>query len=546
MVPREDLRCLEPRRDRPPLAYTDAYYRRAMRDLLSVCPTSLGIALGSTVGSPATSTLGTRPLWNPSASISSFLGAERGYIGLVCRCLGRPERWSLAVQTGWSNSTRQTFLFGRITITMPRPDSRPKWARLAPTSFRHTALLRAQTRSEPAGIVASSLIRPDAWCSWPRTPSTGGPCIPSTRHAARIRPFHVSVVSIGWGPGLGISTDCDALFELLRIDAIDGRSTLTALTDLEPDLIVVSSPYDEFRDSSYRSEHLVHVAKVAYIPYGIDFGAKPGSMAYVVEQPIVRQAWRIFTSSPARAGQWVEHAGVAADQVVGLGLPVLDQTYSTAGHRPVPFDVQEASARRYKILYTPHWSLDMWSTFLQHGPTLRQLTAEDDDLYVAFRPHPGLGAELEAREVMTKDDFAKIPGTERVYVDSSYEDFFGLLRWADALVSDASSMLFHFAPTGKPIVYLDRVEGSGLGPLSQAWVSKSCEIARSEDGLVSAVRRLRVDPTPSPPFGRISFGRRMRSSSPMAPGAASADISRPSCVEGALSSRPGEELVWGC
>ena len=118
------------------------------------------------------------------------------------------------------------------------------------------------------------------------------------------RRFEVYVVSIGWGPWLGISGDCDALFEALGIEAVDGRASPTAIESLRPDVLVISSPYDEFRDPAYRTEQLVRSAKVVYIPYGIDFGDASGRMsAFWYGQPLQRQAWRIFTSSPARVEQ---------------------------------------------------------------------------------------------------------------------------------------------------------------------------------------------------------------------------------------------------
>jgi CDP-Glycerol:Poly(glycerophosphate) glycerophosphotransferase len=311
------------------------------------------------------------------------------------------------------------------------------------------------------------------------------------------RRFDVYVISIGWGPWLGMSSDCAALFEHLHIEAIDGRASPCALADLRPDLLVTSSPYDQYRHPAYHTERLVRSAKVVYIPYGIDLSASNGELAKTwFRQPLHRCAWRIFSGSRARARQWVEHTEVSPHRVVGLGLPVIDQTYALIGRAPpLPSDVLQATTGRFKVLYTPHHTLGGWSTFLEYGPTLRQLICEHEHFYLVFRPHPGLGPTLGSIGAMSQDEFGRYFDIERAYVDSS-EAFFGLLQWADVLVSDASSMLFHFAPTGKPIVYLPCEGGAGLDALSQEYVSRACYTVPSEHELACVLVRLSrgIDP----------------------------------------------------
>jgi hypothetical protein len=302
--------------------------------------------------------------------------------------------------------------------------------------------------------------------------------------------FEAHVVSIGFGPWQGVSTDCDALFARLGLSAVDGVAEPNALRDLSPDVVVLTSPYDLYRHREYHADRLARAAKIVYIPYGIDFGDRTGRMAAVFYgQPLVRRAWRIFTSSPDRVKLWAQRAGVARRCVVGRGLPVIDQTHAAAHHPPLPTPVLAAAGDRFTVLYTPHHSIDDWSTFREHGATMRRLLDEHDDWFLLFRPHPALRRELERVGDVSGRAYEEYFGTERAYFDDS-DDFFASLAAADALVSDASSMLFHFAPTDKPIVYLDRSEGAGLDELAAAYVEKACYVARTATEIEAALVRL--------------------------------------------------------
>ena len=105
---------------------------------------------------------------------------------------------------------------------------------------------------------------------------------------------------------------------------------------------------------------------------------------------------------------------------------------------------------------------------------------------------------------MSRRAFAASLGDDRVHFDTS-DGFVGSLHWADVLVTDASSMLFHFAPTGQPIVYLHREDGAGLDALAQEWVSRTCYVVRSERELVSALLGLRDGIDPRAPARRQSI-----------------------------------------
>ena len=272
----------------------------------------------------------------------------------------------------------------------------------------------------------------------------------------------ISVVDIGWGTWHGISTYTGPLLEQLAIPFIDGRSDSRVLQDFKPSVILLTSPYDQFRPSDYEAAKLAKIAKLVYLPYGVDFSGATGELALnTFGLATQKLAWRIYTRSSATVPKYCEYAGKSPGEVVPLGLPVFDHFFTSEAFDGVPDDVVVRSRGKFKILYTPHHALECWSTFLNYGPTIRSILQQQEDYFMIFRPHPGLGYSLQAEGLLSIDEFRQYFDSERVYFQDCGE-FFGAMRWSDLLVSDASSMLFQYAPTRRPILYTHLNGGWGL------------------------------------------------------------------------------------
>ena len=66
-------------------------------------------------------------------------------------------------------------------------------------------------------------------------------------------------------------------FKKKNIDFLDAVHGSVQLDLLNPDIIVVASPYDELRPWQFRTANLLRYARIVYIPYGIshaDIGQK--------------------------------------------------------------------------------------------------------------------------------------------------------------------------------------------------------------------------------------------------------------------------------
>jgi glycosyltransferase involved in cell wall biosynthesis len=307
--------------------------------------------------------------------------------------------------------------------------------------------------------------------------------------------FKTYVLNIGmsWS---GVSTNCSSLFRQNNIEYLDGINNQIRLDLLNPDIIVTSSPYDDFRPYNYGTANLLRYAKLVYIPYGIPFADGKGNLTKMIfSLDTQKNAWRIFTRSERTVGCYKKYGSVPSHRVVSLGLPIIDQYYSSSSSDVLPEAIRSASAGKFKIIYAPHHTIDGWSTFLRYGNHIRRLVNENKDCFLVFRPHPSLIVRLKINNLMSEEALRSFFADDRCYLYEG-DDYYGLFHWSDMLISDASSFLAEYAPTRKPIIYLHREEGWGLDDTIQDDIFKSCYVARSEDEITAFFRQLKggLDP----------------------------------------------------
>lgn len=296
--------------------------------------------------------------------------------------------------------------------------------------------------------------------------------------------YEVSVVNLGWGPWLGMSSDCEELFQRLNLKYIDGRRGTFRLESLCPDIVVTDCPYDQFRPPAYHSSELTFAAMLVYIPYGVDL-ADPGNSREAKQTygfPTQRSAWRIFTRSPRTEPLYKKMGGIPASRIASLGLPILDLKSADIPLDGLPAHVRQASQGKFKVLYTPHHTLDGWSTFLKSGPHMRRILQESSDIYLVFRPHPGLAPKLEIDGIMSVADVKSYFPADRSYIWMG-DNYFDAFEWSDVLVSDASSFLVQYAPTQKPVIYIHREDGCGIDDSIRPEIFEGYYVARANEDI---------------------------------------------------------------
>jgi hypothetical protein len=291
--------------------------------------------------------------------------------------------------------------------------------------------------------------------------------------------FQATIVQVGFRGWLNFETNCKEFFDSNGIPFLQDNGTDELLKRIAPDLIVVSSPYDEFRPPHYKAEKLARLGRLLYIPYGIDFADARGIFQARCNGSLTaRLAWRVVSRSHETVDEYVRWSGGSRNRIISEGLPVNDLYHLGFGGAATEWD-QGADRAALRILYTPHHSLDGWSTFTERGREIVRFVQNNPDVRLICRPHPGLIPTLEARGGMNKDAFTEFFSGPRMRLDLSM-NYFPAFRWSDVLVTDASSFLVQYAPTKRPIVYLVKSGGWGLEPPMERYVRRGYYVAEHD------------------------------------------------------------------
>jgi hypothetical protein len=262
-----------------------------------------------------------------------------------------------------------------------------------------------------------------------------------------------------------------------------------AAEDSSIDIVVFDNPYDALRPEVLQSSSLAsRGVRTALIPYGnnnIAVGPEIAAMLY--DSALHRLAWRVFARSEAQRSLVARHCEVGAEHVQVLGLPKLDRIVNATS--PVAeAGVSTWAAGRPVVLWNPHFSVGEggWSTFDRYLTRIVDYFSRRPQAALVVRPHfrlahdaRVLGGSLAA---MMTELATAAEVNENIVVDSS-QDYLDSFRAASAFVSDLSSLITEFVPTGKPVLYLHREDGPGVN--EDAEYLLALEVATSWEALES-------------------------------------------------------------
>jgi hypothetical protein len=297
----------------------------------------------------------------------------------------------------------------------------------------------------------------------------------SLRAHAELELAVVALPRPGTPPG---EPEPDGLSRFLRARGIEPLSPAAFLADRRCDLLLPDQPWDLSRPRGFESLRLARLAPLAYVPYGLEIGGHFSREQF--DLPLHRAAWRIFARSARHREMFARHCRAGAAHVVVSGHPKIDLVL-----RPATTSLSDLIGRERPtpasrvVLYSPHFSVKWysgfapftwlgrpgWSTFVEtHQLFLRAAARHPEHLFV-MRAHPSLrGFSKRARVLDDRfwlefdDQLERLPNAT-TYDGPLYQELF---KHSDLLLTDLSSFLFEYLPTGKPIVYLHRPDGPGL------------------------------------------------------------------------------------
>ena len=237
-----------------------------------------------------------------------------------------------------------------------------------------------------------------------------------------------------------------------------------------PDVVFLSQPYDFQQNFMYGSAYWSRFCKVAFLGYGLTLIDRPvifkapcfSNCQYIFfEHEIHRELLRLY--SP-------EHEG----KLIVSGHPSLDGYL-----RPLKESERlcfKSPASKRRIIWAPHFTVSSdndirrFSHFFDYYGVFVQLAKEHPELEIVMRPHPalfnfmvnvGLKTAREAEEY--RDGFNALPNA-RVYEEA---DYISLFRQSDALVLDSVGFIGAYAPTGKPVCFLESAKRERLNPVGE-------------------------------------------------------------------------------
>lgn len=252
------------------------------------------------------------------------------------------------------------------------------------------------------------------------------------------------------------------------------------LRELHPDYVFYQRPYEEYLPEIYRAKEVCAYAKTCYVPYAY-FLTTSGEMRLDYGRGFARNIYMNFVTSKdaerkVRDKFRITHK-LGVKKVKYLGAPILEEIFKTKqNHNEISvWKNWGCKQEQFKILWTPRWTMDEkigGSHYFDYDDNFLKLLKENEDMFLAFRPHPLAFANYIREGLMSESE---IENLEQMYNKShnmvidhraGYMDTF----WAsDLLVTDISSMAVEYFVTGKPIIMCDTK--LSLSPLFEDLIS---------------------------------------------------------------------------
>ena len=234
--------------------------------------------------------------------------------------------------------------------------------------------------------------------------------------------------------------------------------------NFNPHVAVVQTPYEYY----HRKPHL-YAAKlknegirVVYIPYGIEIADTPAARHDHFREPVIRNAWRVYTLSDDFAVEYKKYCDNYL-AVRALGLPRFDMLINSRRHT-LSRQIFEETKKRKIIVWHTHFAKKIDTAdgkrqvtpyvdeYIQFAAKISQYA---DKMFFIFLPHPLFGDDAVDMENNRKsDELLKILSqTENVFIDKA-DDYRPSLMNCDAIITDRSALMVESAVTGVPILYI--------------------------------------------------------------------------------------------
>lgn len=218
------------------------------------------------------------------------------------------------------------------------------------------------------------------------------------------------------------------------------------------DIIFYQQPWDGMR---YWLNRFYEQVLSCYVPYS--FIIYDSYLDYSLPE-FHFYLWKYFSQSIVHKKSHLQHEPHHINKIEVTGYPKLD-VYQKNNVIPVFEDFKPTFSGK-KIIYAPHHSFKgsilQIATFEWSGQYLLNLKDENLNNIWAFKPHGRFKHALVDHKYLDEDQassYMQSWNTENSFIYDK-GDYFDLFKDSDILITDCSSFLAEYFPTGKPIIWL--------------------------------------------------------------------------------------------
>jgi hypothetical protein len=229
-----------------------------------------------------------------------------------------------------------------------------------------------------------------------------------------------------------------------------------------PDYVFFQTPYNFF-PAAWSVKRVSMIARVCYFSYGP--AVSTGSLGDIVQPELFFKYTRLFLlecefKKKLFVEKWNNRSWFSKERVVVTGYAKFDhykKPIINLDSLPWKQGVRQDIKR---ILWSTRWNTNEGMChFFEYKEFFVNFCREHDKVDFVFRPHPLFWQNFEKTGEFTLSQQEQMrvqcERSPNMVIDSSiaYEDTF---KTCDILVSDFSSMLVEFFPSGNPIIYTHR------------------------------------------------------------------------------------------
>lgn len=184
--------------------------------------------------------------------------------------------------------------------------------------------------------------------------------------------------------------------------------------------------------------------KIVYVPYGMTISGAFHARNQQHNLWVHNRAWRIIAGSEFHKMMFEKFCDRGGSHVVALGNPKWDST-----------DCAPTPSQKPRFLWNIHYCGEdgiKYSTWDELGFQILSIFRALPEVTLVVRPHPAFFRHLhrKGRASAARQAIMQVPN---VVLDDSPTPS-AAMKSCTAMLSDGSSMIYDFAVTGKPILYL--------------------------------------------------------------------------------------------